>query len=139
MREQRNAYKGSPERPWLRLTLVAADGSSRSLDVVPDTGNPCALIVDNATLSQFNMGLTPGISTNFGALRGGWLRMQIPALSVDQTVLAYGSDTVAHAVSASQSDFVGLAGLPLLRMVEYGGDRKEFWLRAPTPKTPLGT
>ncbi|MCI0358407.1 MAG: hypothetical protein L0211_07990 [Planctomycetaceae bacterium] len=71
------------------------------------------------------------MSTNFGALDGGWLRVQIPELAFDATILAYGSDAVLQAAQASHSDFAGLAGLPLLRMLEYGGDRDSFWLRSP--------
>ena len=129
MLEQRNPYKGSPPRPWMRLTLVASDGATRDLEVLVDTGNPCALIVDSAALLRFNLGVTPGLNTNFGVLDGGWLRVQIPALGFDASVLGYGSDAVAQAAQASHSDFEGLAGLPLLRMLEYGGDRDWFWIR----------
>jgi hypothetical protein len=129
MREQRNPYKGTPPRPWLRLTLVAADGAMRELDVLADTGNPCALIVDAAALDPFNQGVTPGLDTNFGVFQGGWLRIQIPALGFDESVLGYGSDSAVRAAQASHLDFEGLAGLPLLRMMEYGGDAEWFWLR----------
>ena len=129
MPEQRNRYKGSPLRPWTGLSLVAANGSTREIEVLVDTGNPCALIVSAAVLQQFNQGVTPQLRTNFGILDGGWLRVQIPGVGFDQTVLGYGSDAVAQAASASHADFEGLAGLPLLRLMEYG-DSDWFWLRS---------
>lgn len=130
MPEQRNLYKGSPLRPWVRLVLVAADGTTREIEALADTGNPCALIVGQAVLRQFNLGLTPGMSTNFGPMDGGWLRVQIPNLPLDEDVLAYGSDAVLQAVQASHIDFAALAGLPLLSMLEYGGNRDSFWMRS---------
>lgn len=132
MPEQRNAYQGSPPRPWFRLVLIGADGASHEIAVLADTGNPCALIVSLQVLQQLNVGLAPGMNTNFGPLDGGWLRVQIPELAFDESVLAYGSDAVAEAAQASHGDFAGLAGLPLLRMLVYGGDRDHFWLR-PAP------
>ena len=131
MPEQRNTYKGSPLRSWARLVLVGADGTTQQVEALADTGNPCALIVGQALLRQFNLGLAPGMSTNFGALDGGWLRIQIPELAFDQTILAYGSDAVLQAAQASHTDFAGLAGLPLLRKFEYGGNDDSFWLRSP--------
>lgn len=131
MSEQRNACKGAPPRPWLRLSLIAADGTVKTLELLADTGNPCAIIVDAATLRDFNQGLAPGLSTNFGTLDGGWLRVQIPEVALDEDVLGYGSDVVAQAAGESHPDFAGLAGLPLLRLIEYGGDRDAFWIRTP--------
>jgi hypothetical protein len=42
------------------------------------------------------------------------------------------SDAVASSTQASSPEFQGLAGLPLLRLLEYGGDASSFWLRAAT-------
>lgn len=129
MPEQRNAYKGVPPRPWLRLILIAADGATSTVEALADTGNPCELIVSSQLLRRFNQGLTPGMSTNFGQLEGGWLRVQIPELNFEETVLAYGGDSVLQAVQASHLDFVGLAGLPLLQRFEFGGNASSFWIR----------
>jgi hypothetical protein len=41
----------------------------------------------------------------------------------------YGSDPVAQAARRNSSDFSGLVGLPLLQLMEYGGDADWFWLR----------
>jgi hypothetical protein len=132
MREHRNPYKGAPLRPWVRLLLVSTDGATQEVEALADTGNPCALIVGQALLRQFNVGLVPGMNTNFGALDGGWLRVQIPELAFDEDLVAYGSDAVLQAVQSSHADFSGLAGLPLLRMLEFGEDRDIFWLRSPS-------
>jgi hypothetical protein len=129
MSEQRNPYKGSPPRPWIRVALVAPDGTTRDLQVLADTGSPFALVVSSSTLQQFLSIGVPGVSSNFGDLEGGWVRLQIPDAGIDADVLAYGSDNVVQAVESSHPDFAGLAGLPLLRMTEYGGDRDDFWIR----------
>lgn len=129
MPEQRNSYKGSPLRPWVRLALIAAGGEQRQVEALADTGNPCALIVSPEVMRQFNQGTAPGMNTNFGALGGGWLRVQIPEIGFDETVLAYASETVVHATAESHADFEALAGLPLLKMMLYGGDSDSFWIR----------
>jgi hypothetical protein len=130
MSEQRNPYKGTPARPWIRLVLVGADGQKHVLQALADTGNPCALVVSSAVLDAFNLGRIPGMDTNFGHFDGGWLRVQVPEIGFDEDILAYSCEEVAEAVRASHEDFGGLAGLPLLKSVEYGGNRDSFWLRA---------
>ena len=134
MSEQRNSYKGTPLRPWLSLSVVGAEGSTKSIEVLADTGNPCALIVSPQLLEDFNSGLTPGVDTNFGKLSGGWLRLQIAEFGFDEDLLCYASENVVEAVKASHADFQGLAGLPLLKMMEYGGDNRFFWIRPLTSR-----
>lgn len=129
MPEQRNVYKGSPARPWMRLTLVAASGTTLELDALADTGNPCALIVAADVLQQFNLGLEPAVRTNFGPLAGGWLRIQVLEIGFDEVVRGFGGDAVVQATQASHPDLRALAGLPLLRKMEFGGDKREFWVR----------
>lgn len=130
MSELRTPYKGTPPRPWFSVVLVAPDGSTRGLEVVADTGNPCALIVGTQAMQDFQRSVAPGLATNFGHLTGCWLRVQIPELDFDETILAFGSDDVVRAVEGSHPDFNGLAGLPLLQKMEFGGDRDTFYLRA---------
>jgi hypothetical protein len=132
---QRNPYKGITPRSWVRLRLVAPDGSLHERELVADTGNPFALILgqtDSALLVQ-----SPAASrnTNFGVLIGGWLELNMPELGLTTAVLGYASDAVFQAVRSDSPDFAGLAGLPLLRMVEYGGDAVAFWVRK-LPGTP---
>jgi hypothetical protein len=131
MPEQRNPYKGSPDRSWLRLTLVAANGATTQLQAITDTGNPCALVVGADVMRQFNLGIAPGMNTNFGPLDGGWLRVQIPDIGFDDVILAYSSDAILQVAKASHPDFDGLVGLPLLRMMEFAGDCDNFWIRMP--------
>jgi hypothetical protein len=131
--EQRNPYKGTPARAWLRLQLLALDGSSAELELVADTGNPFAIIVPHSRLQQFKHLDLPTISSNFGLLQGGWLQVRIPALGFDQLLVGYGSDAVVAATQRSSADFEGLAGLPLLRLAEYGSDGNSFWIRSAGP------
>jgi hypothetical protein len=68
-------------------------------------------------------------------LQGGWVHLAMPELGVDQLVLGHASDAVVAAVQTSSPDFEGLAGLPFLRLVQYGGDADWFGLR-PAVGTP---
>jgi hypothetical protein len=72
--------------------------------------------------------------SNFGRLKGGYLRLAMPDFALTQTIVGYGSDAVLNAVQKSHPNYDGLVGLPLLRLVEYGGDSNSFWIRP-----PLGT
>ncbi len=128
--EQKNPYKGSPERPWIRLRLAAPDGSTVEREFLADTGNPCALILGQQDMALLKASDGPDVNSNFGLLQGGWLQLAMPELGLTQTVLGYASDAVAAAAAASHPDFEGLAGLPLLRLAEYGGDADWFWIRA---------
>lgn len=127
--EQVNPYKGNPLRPWVRLRLVAVDNSIHELELLADTGSPSAIVLSRAELAVLNQGNAPDVNTNFGILEGGWLRIEMPELGLSQFVIGYGSDPVASAAKSSSPDFAGLAGLPLLRLMEYGGNATEFWLR----------
>jgi hypothetical protein len=127
--EQRNAYKGKPSRPWVRIRLLAPDGTFRELDLVADTGNPSALIIGQAAMTDLTLIPTSTVTSNFGPLAGGWLSVHMPELGVDQDLLGYASDRIVTSVQASHPDFEGLAGLPLLRLMEYGGDADWFWVR----------
>ena len=129
--EQRNIYKGQPARAWLRLQLVSADGEVRELDFLVDTGNPCAIIVDTETMQSLRLRESTSTESNFGSLDGGWLRIAIPELAFDVRTLGYANDSVVNVVKRSDFRFAGLVGLPLLRMVQYGGDSGSFWVRAP--------
>jgi hypothetical protein len=71
----------------------------------------------------------PNLSqSSVGHLAGGWLELAMPDLGLTDPVLGFGSDRVLEAVRSDSSDFAGLVGLPLLRMVEYGGDSATFWV-----------
>jgi hypothetical protein len=100
------------------------------LQLLADTGNPCAVIISQQNMARLSVGDGPGVATNFGFLRGGWLQLSMTELGLDQTVFGYAGDAVVRAAIADHPDFQGLAGLPLLRLVEYGGNADSFWLRA---------
>jgi hypothetical protein len=68
--------------------------------------------------------------SNFGPLAGGWLRIAIPEIAFDEKMLGYANDSVVKVVKRSDPGFAGLAGLPLLRMLEYGGNAGRFWIRS---------
>jgi len=53
----------------------------------------------------------------------------MPELGLIRSIYGYGGDAVVTAAKASHVNFEGLAGLPLLRLLEYGGDANGFWLR----------
>jgi hypothetical protein len=128
--EQRNQYKGSPSRPWVRLQLVDPAGEARQVELVADTGSPFALIIDATNMASLKQGDGPDVNTNFGPLAAGRVRIAIPDLSFVDQVLGYASDSVCATVRKSSADFHGLVGLPLLRLLEYGGDSDYFWIRA---------
>jgi len=127
--EQRSIYKGEPARAWLRLQLISVDDGVRELEFLVDTGNPCAIIVDTATMQSLRWRESITTDSNFGPLEGGWLRIAIPELAFDEKTLGYANDSVVNVVKRSDPGFAGLVGLPLLRMLEYGGDAGRFWIR----------
>ena len=103
MPEQRNPYKGVPPRAWIRLRLVAPDGTpvAAAAEFLVDTGNPCALIISHETMHRLRDGKIPDLVTNFGLLKGGWVNIAVPDLGLEQRVEAYASDQVVSAAKAS--------------------------------------
>ena len=81
-------------------------------------------------MATLNQRAAPDIRSNFGLLQGCWLRLTMPELGMDQDVIGFSSDAVVIATKASNPDFEGLAGLPFLRFLEYGGDAASFWIRS---------
>jgi len=97
MPEQRNPHHGTPPRAPLRLRLVGADGSSTEKELLADTGNPYALIINSREMQRLRLLNGADVNTNFGLLEGGWLRVVIPEISFDRQVFGYGSDEVVAA------------------------------------------
>jgi hypothetical protein len=133
MAEQRNPYRGP--RPWLRLGFKAPDGSTHRFDLVVDTGSPAGLIIRSDLMTLLTHRALRSRSSNFGELTGGWLRLYAPELAVVEFAIGYGNDRAAEIVARSHPEFVGIIGLPLLRIGEYGGNATDFWFRYP-PTTP---
>src|SRR5262245_27162329 len=129
---QRNPYKGTTPRCWVRVRFAAADGSLHERELVADTGSPCAVIFGLVDLALLSHAPGAGSNSNFGPLSGGWLELSMPELGLTNQVLGFGSDQALQAIQHDSADFAGLAGLPLLRLLEYGGDASSFWVRKPT-------
>jgi hypothetical protein len=129
--EQRNVYRGNPARAWIRVQLISPHDESRALNLLVDTGNPCAIIIDLGTMETLRWRDSGSARSNFGSLEGGWLRVAIPELGFDEKTLGYANDSVVSVVKRSEANFAGLVGLPLLRMLEYGGNDGWFWVRPP--------
>jgi hypothetical protein len=127
---QQNAYKGSPLRAWVRLRFAALDGSMHERQLLADTGSPCAVILGHADLLLLSCNEAAPVNSNFGPMLGAWLQLSMPELDLANDVLGFGSEHVLQATRSASSDFAGLVGLPLLRLVEYGGDEEQFWLRS---------
>jgi len=130
MSEQRNIYLGEPSRAWIRLQLASPNGPVRELNLVVDTGNPCAIIVDEKSLGALRWRESLRVDSNFGSLASGWVRVSVPEISFDQKLLCYANDAIVRTVKRSDMRFDGLVGLPLLRMMTYGGNEGFFWIRA---------
>jgi hypothetical protein len=127
--EQRNAYKGSPARAFVRVQLISPDDEAHELEVLVDTGNLCSLIISVVQLNKLCWRQSPTAESNFGTLEGGWLRLVVPELGFDQKIVGYANDAVVNVVRRSDPGFGGLVGLPLLRLMEYGGNAETFWIR----------
>src|SRR5436309_1002288 len=92
--EQRTVYRGEPARAWVRAELVARDDRRHALDLLVDTGNPCEVIIDVATLRAMGWRETNGSNSNFGPVHGAWLRLVIPEIGFDAKFIGYANDKV---------------------------------------------
>ncbi len=72
--EQRNPYKGTPPRTWIRVRFIAPDQSTHEVDCVADTGSPFAAIVSSALMAALKYADSPDANTNFGQMTGGWIK-----------------------------------------------------------------
>ncbi len=72
----------------------------------------------------------PTMRTNFGRADGGWVMLSIPEVGLERTVLAFATDELVAVVRHISPDLAGQVGMQFLRMVEYGGNDREFWARA---------
>jgi hypothetical protein len=128
-KEQRNTYVGDPARACMRLALHLLDNAPQEAVLLVDTGSPCPLIIGEEALRACLVEEAADVMSNFGLLKGGWSEVTIDRVGVTLRVKTYGSDAVVAAVRQSAAVFHGLAGLPLVRMLDYGGDSEYFWLR----------
>ena len=130
MVEQRNRYLGG--RPWLHLGFKAVDGTVHELKLVADTGSAGGVILRPDWFLKVRHERTASRESNFGPMVSGWLRMYQPNLGLVEFVRGYASEKAATIAANSDPEFVGLVGLPVLRLMEYGGDYDSFWIRTPS-------
>lgn len=129
--EFRTAYRGVTERAWLRLDFRAPDGTIHPLDLVADTGCGDAVILRKPLFDLLTTAPAPGYFSSWGYMEGGLLQLDMPACGLVQLVHGYANNIVGAGVAADDPDFMGLVGLPLLRLGEYGGNATDFWFRYP--------
>jgi hypothetical protein len=132
MSEQRNPYKGNPIRPWLRLSFLARDGTTHTVELLADTGTPVGVILSPELFDQLVVCFTRAVRSNFGPMRGGWVRLYSRDLGLVELIEAFRSEEAVRAAARSHPDFAGTVGLSVLRLAEYGGDHTSFWIRTPS-------
>src|SRR5437899_2981921 len=116
MPEQRNRYLGG--RPWLLLGFKAIDGTVHELKLVADTGSAAGVILRSDWFLKLRHERSPSRQSNFGPMISGWVRLYQPNLELVEFVRGYGSDKAAAIAANSDPEFVGLVGLPVLRLME---------------------
>lgn len=127
--EQVCPYQGDPPRAWITVRLATPDGTTREWRLIADIGSPAAIIIGTDYLADFSFGEGTDAQTNFGFLEAAWFHVSMPELGLDGLILGYGSENVLDSARADHPEFEGLAGLPLLRQFEYGGNDQAFWIR----------
>ncbi len=132
MSEQRNSYKGRPPRAWLTLRLLDRAGEPLDLELLADTGASQGIVVQQELFERLVIRKTRNIDTNFGVMQGGWIRLHSTELGLVELVEAFGCDEMAKSAMRSSLDFSGVVGLPVLRLMEYGGNDDSFWIRTPS-------
>ena len=130
MAEQRNPYRRN--RPWLRLGFKLPDGSIQEHDLLADTGSAASVILRPDLLLSLRHEPSVERESNFGAMICGWLRLYSPELGLVEFIRGYGSEKAYALASRNNPELAGLVGLPVLRMLEYGGNHDSFWIRTPT-------
>ena len=126
--EQKNPYLGSPARPWIALRFVGIDGEPRDIKLVVDTGCPLSFAISPDFAADFTFGWSTSIISNFGLLQDEWFQIAMPELGVEGLMVGFLSEEAADAVRLDYPEFAGLVGLPFLRLLDYGGNRDEFWV-----------
>jgi hypothetical protein len=134
--EYRTAYRGVTERAWMRLDFRAPDGTLHTLDLVVDTASADAVILRKPVFDLLVIGPAQPYVSAWGFMHGGWLQLDMPACGLVQQVHGYANDIIGAGVAADDPNFVGLVGLPILRLGEYGGNATDFWFRYPPTSTP---
>lgn len=129
--EFRNPYRGVTERAWLRLDFRAPDGTVHPMDLLVDTGCADAVVLRKPAFDLLVTRPAPSYFSAWGFMEGGWLQLDMPACGLVEQVHGYANNILGAAVAADDPNFMGLVGLPLLRLGEYGGNATDFWFRYP--------
>jgi hypothetical protein len=116
----------------MTIRLATPGGDTRDWKLIADIGSPFAIVIGVEHLPDFSFGAGTHLNSNFGFLESAWLHLAMPEFELDSLILGYGSNEVLDSARADHPDFEGLAGLPLLRLLEYGGNADEFWIRRQT-------
>ena len=131
MAEQRNPYMGKSPRAWVELHLKKSDEVQKSATLIVDTGSPMGLILAPEIFDEFVLEVIASAHSNFGELLGGFFKILMLDTGITELVHGYRSEAVGKMVKKSHPNFVGLVGLPFLRLGEYGGDPSSFYFRYP--------
>ncbi len=57
----------------------------------------------------------------------------MPEWGLVEYVQGFANASIGAAAMVDHPTFVGLVGLPILRLGEYGGNAADFWFRYPAP------
>ena len=129
--EFRNPYRGVTPRAWMRLDFRAPDGTLHSFDLMVDTGSDDAVVLRKSAFDLITHGAATSYFSSWGFMLGGWLELDMPACGLVQRVHGYANNVLAGGVAADDPNFMGLVGLPVLRLGEFGGNATDFWFRYP--------
>ncbi len=58
------------------------------------------------------------------------MRIRMPELGLVEFIQGYSGNDAVTATMHSHFDFQGLIGLPVLRLIECGGNGSDFWIRS---------
>ncbi len=111
--------------------LPRPDGTIHSFDLVVDTGCDDAIVLRKSAFDLVTHGVAPSYFSSWGLMQGGWLDIDMPACGLAARVHGYADYQLSAGVAASDPNFMGLVGLPLLRFGEFGGNATDFWFRYP--------
>lgn len=100
-----------------------------------DTGSDDAIVLRKSAFDLITHGIASSYFSSWGFMLGGWLDIDMSACGLVQRVHGYSNYNLSVGVAASDPNFMGLVGLPILRLAEYGGNATDFWFRYPPTST----
>jgi hypothetical protein len=107
------------------------DGTVHPLDLVVDTASADAFVLRMSVFEQLMWSPNRSTATTWGFMLGGWLRLYMPASGLVELIAGYGNNMLAAGVAAEDPQFMGLVGMPFLRLGEFGGNADALWFRYP--------